>query len=157
MSSVSVWPPGLTPESAPVYARNELQTSVPAETLWPVLLEVTEWPSWYPHAANVRVTEGEKILRLGSVFRWKTMGVTVTTTVMEFEPARSLAWKATSPVSRAFHRWYFAPADGGGCVISTEETESGLGPRLLASRLKGDLLRVHQDWLEQLVKRASEG
>ncbi len=83
------------------------------------------------------------------------MGVTLTTEVVEFDVARALAWKAVSPVSRAFHRWDFIPAEGGGCVISTEETEAGLGPRLLAGHLKRDLLRAHQVWLEQLVNRAS--
>lgn len=155
MSSGSAWPSGLTPESSALYVRNELRSPVPAERLWPILLDVTEWPRWYPFAANVRVKNGENTLGPGSVFRWKTMGVTLTTEVVEFDAARSLAWRATSPVSRAFHRWDFVPAQGGGCVISTEETEAGLGPRLLASRLRRDLLRAHQVWLEQLVGRAS--
>lgn len=154
MSSANPWPAGLTPDSAPVYTSNELRTSVPAETLWPILVGVTEWPSWYPHAANIRTTDGEPILHLGSVFTWKTMGTRVTSEVVEFEPARAIAWTARGSLSRGFHRFDFTPADGGGCLVSTEEVETGIGPRLIPGRLKRDLVRVHQVWLEDLVKRA---
>ena len=155
MSQPTSWLPGFDPQSAPVFTHNELRTTLDAQTLWPVLVRVKDWPSWYPHAANIRTPGAEPDLRLGSVFRWKTMGVNLRTEVVEFEPFTALAWIATGPVSRAFHRWDFAPAAEGGCLVSTEEVETGIAPRLLARRLKRDLSRAHQVWLEQLVERAS--
>ena len=155
MSQAERWPSGLTPESAPVYSHNELSTSVSPAALWRVLVAVMDWPDWYPYAANVRTSDGMPTLHLGSRFTWKTMGVTVTSEVVEFETDHSLAWTARSTGSHGFHRFDFTPVDGGGCRITTEEVEGGVGPRLIARRLKRDLLRFHQVWLEELVKRAS--
>jgi hypothetical protein len=154
MSRAERWPSGLMPESAPVFTHNELSTTVSPAALWSVLIGVTEWPDWYPNAANVRTADGMPTLHLGSQFTWKTVGVTVKSEVVEFEPNRSLAWTARGIGSHGFHRFDFTPADGGGCLITTEEVEAGPGPRLVARRLKRDLLRFHQVWLEELVKRA---
>jgi hypothetical protein len=155
MSTTNIWPARMTPDSVPVFTSNELRTSVAAESLWPILIAVADWPTWYPHAANIRTADGQPTLSLGSVFTWKTLGTRVTTEVVEFEPARAIAWSARGSLSRGFHRFDFAPTDDGGCVISTREVETGIGPRLIPGRLKRDLLRVHQIWLEELVKRAS--
>ncbi len=156
MSSVHEWPAGLTPESAPVFTHNELSTPVSAETLWPIIIRATAWPDWYPQAHDVRTTDGQPDLHLGSVFTWKTLGVNVTSEVVEFQPARILAWTARGALSHGFHRFDFTPIDGGGCLVSTEEAQAGIGPRLIARRLKRDLLRYHRVWLEGLVKGAAQ-
>ncbi len=75
--------------------------------------------------------------------------------VTDFEPGRALAWTASGLGSHGLHRFDFAATDDGGCLISTEEVEGGIGPRLIAGRLKRDLTRYHQLWLEELVKRAA--
>jgi hypothetical protein len=155
MSSVHEWPAGLTPKSAAVFTHNELSTSVSADSLWPIIIRATTWPDWYPQARDVRTADGQPDLHLGSTFRWKTLGVSVTSEVVEFEPARSLAWTARGALSHGFHRFDFTPIEGGGCLISTEEVQAGIGPRLIAGRLKRELLRFHQSWLDGLVKRAS--
>jgi hypothetical protein len=155
MPNDSIWPKGLTPELAPVFTHNELETTVPAEALWSTLVRVTEWPSWYPQASNVRTRDGQEQLDLGSIFTWKTLGVRVRSEVVEFEPGRLLAWTASGTGSRGFHRFDFTPAKNGGCLVTTEEVEAGIGPRLIAGRLKRNLTRYHQVWLEELVKRAS--
>jgi hypothetical protein len=155
MSRAEKWPSGLTPDNAPVYTHNELRTTLSPDILWPVLIAATEWPSWYPHAANVRLSDGGSTLRPGSTFTWKTAGANVTSEVVEFEPGRSLAWTARGAVSHGVHRFDFTPSDDGGCLISTEEVEAGFGPRLIAGRLKKDLTRFHQVWLEALVERAA--
>jgi hypothetical protein len=43
------------------------------------------WPSWYPNSSNVRIkNQTQPDLRLGTEFRWKTFGVTIDFTVLEF-------------------------------------------------------------------------
>lgn len=157
MSPASRWPSDLTPESAAVFTHNELVTAVPVQALWLMLVDAVAWPTWYSHAAKVRTRDGDPNLHLGSVLKWRTMGVNVTSEVVEFEPGKSLAWTAKGAVSRGFHRFDFTARAGGGCLITTEETEVGIGPRLLGARLKRDLEVAHQEWLEALVKRASAG
>jgi hypothetical protein len=154
MSHAEKWPAGFDPQSAPVVTHNELRTAVAPEALWPILVRVTDWPSWYVRSADVRPENNETDLAPGSMFRWKTMGVTLRTEVVEFVPFSSLAWIATGSVSRAYHRWDFDIEPGGGCLITTDEVETGIAPRLLATRLKRDLLVAHQEWLEALVHRA---
>lgn len=154
MSPEPRWPAGLNPDEVPVYTHNELVTTVPVSSLWTVLLNAVDWPTWYSHAANVRTADGEPVLHLGSVIEWRTMGVNVTCEVVEFEPQRSLAWTARGMVSRGFHRFDFLAEPGGQTRITTEETETGLGPRLLGKRLRADLEAAHALWLEALENRA---
>ena len=40
----------------------------------------------------------------------------------------------------------------GGCLVVTEEVQTGLVPRLAARRLRGDLHTNHQLWLKALVE-----
>jgi hypothetical protein len=155
MPSNAHWPADLTPETAVVYTHNHVETTLSAEALWATLVNAVEWPSWYGEASKVSLEGGESTLQLGSVIHWKTLGMRITSEVVEFEPARSLAWTASGALSRGFHRFDFLSSSGGGCLVTTEETERGLGPRLIPRRLKHDLERAHQTWLEELVKRAS--
>jgi hypothetical protein len=153
MTIAEAWPERFDPEKAPVFAHNEIRTSVAAEVLWPILIRVTDWPDWYPHASHIRTVDGASDLEMGSTFSWKTLNVRVKTTVTEFAPAQRLAWSGTAPASRGYHRWILNPTDDGGCLIVTEEVQIGLIPRLMASRLKKDLKDNHQEWLEGLIAR----
>jgi hypothetical protein len=148
------WPRGFDPRSAPVFASNSLHSPLPAEHLWPTLLEASAWPEWYAHASDVRVDGGAPLLEAGSTFRWTTLRVPVVTTVTEFEPSRVLAWQGRGRAARGYHRWVFTPTPDGGCRVLTEEVQVGVVPRLLAARLTRDLRRFHQDWLESLVARS---
>ncbi|MFI5957446.1 SRPBCC family protein [Cryptosporangium sp. NPDC051539] len=149
----SQWPAGFDPETAPVYARNEIRTPVPAERLWPALVTATAWPTWYPHAAEVVILDGGDELTAGSRFTWTTLNVQVHTQVTEFEPARRLAWSGKARGAGGYHRWILTPEAGGGCHVLTEEVQTGLVPRLAARRLRRVLHTNHQEWLENLVER----
>jgi hypothetical protein len=152
MTMTDSWPRSFQPETAPVYTYNEIRSVLPAEVLWPRLIAVTRWPQWYPHAEDVRTTDGLPEIGPASTFSWTTLRVRVKTTVTEFEPARRLAWRGTGPGSQGYHRWRFTPAENGGCLVVTEEVQTGFVPRLLASRLKRNLTAYHQVWLEQLIR-----
>jgi uncharacterized protein YndB with AHSA1/START domain len=151
MSSAEEWPVEFDPETAPVYARNEIRTALPAERLWSALIAATEWPQWYPHARRVRIAGGGRTLTATSAFTWTTLGVRVRTQVTEFEPARRLAWRGAGPAAAGYHRWIFVPAADGGCLVVTEEVQTGLVPRLRAAGLRRSLLANHQRWIEGLV------
>jgi hypothetical protein len=69
------WPEAFRPETAPVFTHNEVRSTLSAEVLWPILIRVAEWPAWYPHAADVKTTDGGPDIGPASRFSWKTLGV----------------------------------------------------------------------------------
>ncbi|WP_051167402.1 SRPBCC family protein [Actinoplanes sp. N902-109] len=157
MDTVDDWPAGFDPRTAPVHARNEIRTSLAAEQLWPALITATTWPQWYPGAQQVTISGGGAALTATSHFTWKTLGVRVKTQVTEFEPARRLAWRGTGPGAAGYHRWILTPTADGGCVVLTEEVQTGLVARLRADRLRRSLLANHQQWIEGLVEVSQPG
>jgi len=152
VNTTEKWPTGFDPRTAPVYARNEIRTPLTAEQLWPALTTATRWPQWYPHARHVSITGGGESLTASSRFTWTTLRVRVKTRVTEFEPARRLAWSGSGPGANGYHRWILTPATDGGCLVTTEEVQIGLLPRLAARRLRRTLHTYHQEWLERLVE-----
>lgn len=74
------------------------------------------------------------------------------TQVTEFAPARRLAWSGSGPAAAGYHRWILTPTADGGCLVVTEEVQTGLLPRLAAGRLRRSLHTNHQRWLEGLVE-----
>ena len=152
MNPTEHWPAGFDPRTAPVYARNEIRTDRTAEQLWPALVTATRWPQWYPHAERVVITGGGDALTATSHFTWTTLGVRVKTQITEYEPARRLAWSGSGPGASGYHRWILTPAPDGGCLVVTEEVQTGFVPRLAAGRLRRSLHINHQQWLEGLVE-----
>ena len=74
-------------EDAPVITRDEIVVRAPIETIWEIQTNVDEWPSWQP---DVDGAESEGPLEVGSVFRWQTAGLDITSTVEEVDaPAGS--------------------------------------------------------------------
>ena len=150
--SIEEWPARFDPRAAPVHTRDEIRTDLSAEQLWPALVTATDWPLWYPHAHRVSITGGGDTLTASSQFTWTTLRVRVRTKVTEFEPARRLAWSGTGPGASGYHRWILQPTVDGGCLVVTEEVQTGLVPRLAARRLRRDLHTNHQFWLKALVE-----
>jgi hypothetical protein len=121
------------------------------------LIRATLWPDWYANSARVRILSGTgPDLARGTRFHWKTFGVTVTSTVLEFVPEERIAWDAHAPGVDAYHAWVLQPLPQG-CHVLTEETQHGVLARL------GDLLmphrmhKYHQLWLEGLERKARAG
>jgi hypothetical protein len=52
-------------------------------------------------------------LRLGTEFRWKTFGVTIDSTVLEFVRHERLAREAHCNGLHVYHAWAFENRDGG--------------------------------------------
>jgi hypothetical protein len=151
MDSAEEWPAEFDPRTAPVYTRNEIRTHLAAEQLWPALVTATNWPRWYAHARRVSIVGGGAALTATSHFTWTTLGVRARTYVAEFEPARRLAWIGTGLGAAGYHRWLLIPSAEGGCLVVTEEVQTGLIPWLGAKRLRRSLLANHQRRLEGLV------
>jgi uncharacterized protein YndB with AHSA1/START domain len=148
--TVIAWPEGHRPEVSEFHAVNELQIAARREDVFEWLRRPDLWPTYYANARLVRHQDGAwPRVELGSRWRWLTFGALITSELVEFEPPGRLAWSASAPGSRGHHGWVLE-ARGGGTFVRTEETQKGLGIKVLKPVLRPLMVRFHQRWLEGL-------
>jgi uncharacterized protein YndB with AHSA1/START domain len=152
-----VWPSLYEPKHCPVHVKNELAIASSPETAWAWLVRAQLWPTWYPNSANIRFLNGKPPdLALGTQFRWKTFGVTITSTVLEFVPYERIAWDAHGTGLEAYHAWLIQKTDHG-CNVLMEETQRGWLARLGKALRPNRMERLHQVWLDSLRDRTGHG
>jgi len=152
-----IWPEQFKAVNTAVHVRNELvMPGVELERVWELLCRPGLWPTWYPNSSNVRIkNQTQPDLRLGTEFRWKTFGVTIDSTVIEFVRHERLGWDAHCRGVHAYHAWAFEQRDGGVYVL-TEETQNGWLARLSALAMPKRMSMWHQRWLEGLAEVAAQ-
>ncbi|MFF1833605.1 SRPBCC family protein [Streptomyces sp. NPDC058231] len=140
-------------EAAPVITRKSTVIHAPLRTIWKVQTGVEEWPGWQPDVtSSVKDTPGR--LRSGSVFRWETQGLDITSTVKQVERGKCLAWGGPAQGIDAVHVWTFTPT-GDGVVVRTEESWTGAPVVADTAALQSALDASLQNWVDNL-KHASE-
>jgi uncharacterized protein YndB with AHSA1/START domain len=155
--TVVSWPDEHTPEASAFWAVNELQIPAEPQLVWAWLTRPDLWPRYYANARLIKHLGGPwPELELGSRWRWLTFGALVTSEVTEYAHGERLAWSAKSLAGSGHHGWVLRPQSGG-TFVRTEETQGGLGMRLIGPGLRPLMVRLHQRWLEGLSKVASEG
>jgi len=151
------WPSHYEPRNCPVHVRNELEMSVSPDRVWACLIRVTLWPTWYANSANIKILEGSgPDLKKGTRFRWKTFGVTITSTVLEYVPHDRIAWDAHAFGIDAYHAWVLQPY-AKGCRVLTEETQHCWLARLGKLLMPNRMYKFHQLWLEGLERKSRSG
>ena len=150
------WPERYDPSRAPVHVSNEILVPAPPEAVWEWLVRAPLWPSWYPNASGVVLAGGAGELGPGISFTWRTFGVAIRSTVLEFEPCTRIAWNAFGVGIDAYHAWLLTPKAGGTRVL-TEETQYGFAARLGALVLPKRMWTGHQLSLERLGAKAAGG
>ncbi len=152
-----IWPDHYEPRNCPVHVRNELDMAAPQDRVWAWLIRAPLWPMWYVNSAYVKILKGsDSDLRKGSRFRWKTFGVTITSTVLEYVPKKRIAWDAHAFGIDAYHAWVLRPS-AKGCHVLTEETQHGWLARLGKMLAPNRMHKYHQLWLEALAGKAAVG
>ena len=138
-------------EEAPVITRDEILIDAPIETAWEIQTNVAEWPSWQPELDSAHA---EGPLEVGSVFRWETAGLDVTSTVEEIDPPRRIAWRGAAPGLDSVHIWSFEPWNEG-VLVRTEGSWEGDPVTANVETMQGALDGSLRGWLENL-KGAAE-
>lgn len=113
--------------SAPATATGELDIAASPEVVWDAISDIEAWPSWNPDVKTARL---EGPFAVGSVFRWKAGGASLTSTLRVVEPPRELSWSGRAMGIRAIHVFRFEPSDLG-TLARSEESWAGLVPSLL--------------------------
>src|ERR671911_1133491 len=107
--------------AAPVITRDEILIRAPLEVIWEIQTAVADWPSWQP---DVDGAQSEGPLEVGSVFRWQTAGLDITSTVEEMDAPHRIVWGGPAQGIVAIHVWSLEPTDGGVLVRTAESWEA---------------------------------
>jgi hypothetical protein len=151
------WPAHYAPTTAPVHVRNEIDMDVPTDVVWAWLIRAQLWPTWYANAAHVMFLQGTPPdLSADARFKWKTFGVRLESTVLEFVPTERIAWDARGIGINAYHAWVISATPRGSHVL-TEETQHGWLARVGNFLMPWRMRNYHQLWLEQLRNNAARG
>lgn len=129
---------------APAFASSEIEIRASPEIVWEVLTDFQGWPSW--NGAVQSVKGGDSVAK-GTVFKWKSGGSTIRSTVQEVERPRLITWTGGLLAIKAVHVWTITPRNGR-TVVRTEESFDGLVARLF----KKSLQRTLEESLSSVLK-----
>jgi len=107
---------------APVVERGSVRIAADASIVWNLISDIDGWPRWNPDVSSASLAGP---LRPGSTFRWKAGPGTITSTLLEVDAPRRIAWRGTTLGIRAVHIWAISPTDDG-TLLETEESWEGL-------------------------------
>jgi uncharacterized protein YndB with AHSA1/START domain len=151
------WPDHYQPRNCPIHVRNELDMAASPQSVWAWLIRATLWSTWYANATNVKILNGlGPDIKKGTRFRWKTFGVTITSTVLEYVPWERLAWDGHAFGIDVYHAWVLQRSSRG-CRVLTEEIQHGWLARLGKLFMPGRMYNFHRLWLEGLEAKAGAG
>jgi uncharacterized protein YndB with AHSA1/START domain len=107
---------------APLQARKQIVINTPVEKVWALETDINHWSTWQP-GVSVAMLEGP--LQAGTVFRWRAMGLRITSRLQEVEPPRRISWTGDSIGSKAIHVWDFEAREDGTTLVTCAESLSG--------------------------------
>jgi uncharacterized protein YndB with AHSA1/START domain len=151
------WPSGFDPETADLFAHNELVIRASCETVWNHIVDAGRWPQWYPNSKDVSLLDGAKTLGPNVRWRWTTFGFSIESQVHEYVRNSRLGWYGYPPGAKPafYHTWLLQPrADS--CLVVMEEAGVGEAVAQFRKADEGRMHRGHDLWLATL-KWMSEG
>ncbi|MDH6260396.1 SRPBCC family protein [Bradyrhizobium sp. BR13661] len=142
------WPDGFTPVKADLFAHNETVINAACEKVWSKIVDVRQWPDWYPNSKEVTLTDDAKLITSQGKFRWRTFGIEVESSVREFVVNERLGWFGNVPgkAPEFYHTWLLKP-EAGNCRVVTEEVGIGAGPAGFRATNESLLHRGHELWV----------
>jgi hypothetical protein len=134
---------------APVSAQHQITINAASETVWQTLTNINHWSAWNPNISEAQL-EGE--LKPGSIFRWKSGGTAILSTLQEIEPQRRMSWTGQVMGTKAIHTWILEP-EGESVLVRTEESFEGWLVLLTKGMMQRMLDKSLQEWLEHLKQK----
>jgi uncharacterized protein YndB with AHSA1/START domain len=133
-------------KNAPVIGADEIEIAASPQSVWDVLTDFEQWPSWNPDVKSMSMQGG---LATGSVFRWKAGPGKITSTIHHLEPPNLIGWTGATFGIKAKHVYRLEPGNGG-TLVHTEESYEGGVTRLLRGSLQKTLDKALSDGLRYL-------
>ena len=101
------FPDGDRPDHSRIHTRNELLIRAPVDVIWRRLIRAAAWHTFYDNCKDLHFepSSAGPDLGAGTTFVWRTFGIRVRTTVVEWDPPHRFAWKGKSWAGRGYHGW----------------------------------------------------
>lgn len=135
---------------APVLVERSVDIDAAPDTVWDVLVDVAGWPGWNPAVKSATL---DGAFAEGSQFRWKSGGSTISSTIERADRPHVAGWRGKTLGARARHVWRLEPT-AGGTRVTTEESMSGLVPRLFSGWMTRTLETSLDAWIAGMSKAA---
>ncbi len=149
-------PAAYKPDEANFFVHNAIEIKAAPATVWNILIEAEQWPTFYAGAKNVKVSDNDKGKLLpNSVFTWKTMGLDFTSTVREYKASERLSWESNKKSIQGYHAWLLIPTETGTLLV-TEETQHGWLSDMEKVFQPNKLRKLHDVWLLQIKNKAEQ-
>lgn len=136
---------------APLIGRKEIIINAPINHVWKIQSDIENWSKWQKEISSVKMYGN---LKKGSVFKWKAMGISISSVLQSVERDKEISWTGNSIGMHAIHCWYFQKTDNKTKVI-TEESLSGWFP-LLIKIFKPNFLETSLQKTLETLKNYSE-
>jgi uncharacterized protein YndB with AHSA1/START domain len=135
----------------PVSAKAEIDIAAPVERVWAIEADIAEWPRWN---RSIQTMELYGDVAPGTLFSWKTGGVSIDSEIREVVPRCRIVWSGSAFGIHALHSWTFEATEYG-THVSTEETFTGPLAWLLPDTMRQILASALQKGV-LLLKEESE-
>ncbi len=132
--------------NSPVIHSASIKICAPAQKVWKVMSDIENWPSWNRDIESAKMS-GK--LSKGTTFTWKSGPGTITSTLEAVDNLKLLGWSGKMFGIKAVHIWRLE-TNGKFTIVTTEESWSGLIPRLLKGTSKKTLIKAINNGLAQL-------
>ncbi len=76
-------------QSAPLVGHGDIVINAALDRVWRLQTNINYWSEWQPNVASAKL-EGK--LAPGTVFRWRTSGVDITSRIDELDKQRRISW-----------------------------------------------------------------
>ena len=137
---------------APIFAHKELFIQALPDIVWKIHTAINDWPQWQ---SGIDMAKLEGPLAIGSVFRWKSGGLAISSTLQVVEPNQQIGWTGKALGTRASHIWILKPHNDG-TLLTTEESMEGWLVSILKLVMPKFLERSLDTWL-LCLKSEAEG
>jgi hypothetical protein len=137
-------------QRAPLFAHKSIFIEASPQSVWNTQTDINNWSRWQP---AITASKLESPLTVGTVFRWRSGGLNVTSTIQALKSTDLIGWTGKSMGAQAKHIWRFTPQDKG-TRVTTEESMEGWLVRLLKLVMPKFLDYSLDTWLRNLKTQA---
>ena len=131
---------------APVITKKNIVIHAPVEKAWAIFTDVDHWDSWQKEIIEPKIN-GE--FKTGTIFNWKTNGLTITSTLQTVELNKRVGWSGPAIGAFAIHTWYFTEHNGQ-TTVRVEESMEGWLVEILKNKFQKSLDTSTETWLTYL-------
>ena len=131
-------------------AKREVFVQASPESVWRIHADIDAWHQWQPDITTAKLSGP---IAVGGVFRWKSGGLAITSTIQDLEPNRKISWSGKAIGTQAHHSWTFRLQESG-TTITTEESMEGWLVSLLKLVSPRFLDKSLDTWLRSLKAKA---